>query len=48
MVKLMQLKNKQFILTFPKNIVEAMKLRKGDELYFVFDRGDIIVKKKDV
>jgi len=47
MVKLMQLKNKQFILTIPKNIVQANRWKKGEELYFIFDRGDVILKKKE-
>jgi bifunctional DNA-binding transcriptional regulator/antitoxin component of YhaV-PrlF toxin-antitoxin module len=42
----MQLKNKQYILTIPKNIVNAMQLRKGDEIIFIFERGDILVRKK--
>lgn len=46
MPKLMQLKNKQYILTIPKNIVNAMQLRKGDEIIFIFEKGDVIIKKK--
>ena len=41
----MQLKNGQFLLTIPKNIIEAMQLRKGDSIKFVFDRGDVIIRK---
>lgn len=47
MVNLMQLKNKQYILTIPKNIVEAMRLKKGDAIAFIFDRGEVIMRKKE-
>jgi len=47
MVKLMQIKNKQFILTIPKIIVQANHWKKGEKLYFIFDRGDVILKKKE-
>ena len=45
MPKLMQLKNKQYILTIPKVIVQAMNVRKGDVIKFVIERGDIILRK---
>ena len=50
MVKIRALKNKdkketQLIITFPKSIASAMRLKAGDELEFLFDKGDVIVRK---
>jgi len=42
----MELKNKQFILTIPKAIAQAMKLKKGDKVEWIFDKGDVIVRKQ--
>lgn len=38
-------KNKQFLITLPKGIAEAMRLKKGDKIEFIFDKGDVIVRK---
>jgi len=38
-------KNGQFLITFPKAIAEAMNLKKGDQIEFLFDKGDIIIRK---
>jgi len=38
-------KNGQFLTTIPKGIAEAMRLKKGDKIEFIFDRGDVIVRK---
>ena len=38
-------KHGQFLITFPKAIAESMRLKKGDKLEFIFDRGDVIVRK---
>ena len=35
----------QYICTLPKAIGESMRLKKGDKLEFIFDRGDIIIRK---
>ena len=43
----MQLKNKQFLLTIPRNIVQANGWRLGDNFIFIFDRGDVVLKKKE-
>jgi len=43
--KLMQLKNGQFITTFPKAIAEAMGLKKGSKLEYLIHQGDIIIRK---
>ena len=45
MTKVMVLKNKQFITTIPKAIAQAMRLEKGSKLEWIFDRGDVIVRK---
>ena len=42
----MVLKNKQFIITIPKAIAQAMKCKKGDKIEWLIDRGDIIVRKQ--
>jgi AbrB family looped-hinge helix DNA binding protein len=44
-IKLMQLKNKQFIMTIPKAIADAMRLKKADTIEFIFDKGDVIIRK---
>ena len=40
-----QQKNSQFMITVPRAIAEAMRLKKGDEVEWVFDRGDVVVRK---
>ena len=40
-----QQKNKQMSITLPRAIAEAMHLKKGDTLEFIFDKGDVIVRK---
>lgn len=42
----MQLKNKQFIITIPKAIAGAMGLVKGSKIEWLFDKGDIIFRKQ--
>jgi len=42
----MQLKNKQFIITIPNAIAGAMSIEKGNKIEWLFDKGDIIVRKK--
>jgi len=47
MVKLMQLKNGQFIVTIPKIVVESKKWRKGDNVEWSFNElGQLILKSK--
>lgn len=41
----MELKNKQFIITIPKAIAQAIKLQKGSKVEWIFDKGDVIVRK---
>jgi bifunctional DNA-binding transcriptional regulator/antitoxin component of YhaV-PrlF toxin-antitoxin module len=43
--KIQQFKNTQMMTTIPKGIAEAMRLKKGDELEWIFDRGDVLVRK---
>lgn len=43
--KVMELKNKQFIITIPKAIAEAIKVEKGSKIEWLFDRGDLVVRK---
>jgi bifunctional DNA-binding transcriptional regulator/antitoxin component of YhaV-PrlF toxin-antitoxin module len=40
-----QQKNQQKQVTVPRAIAEAMRLKKGDSLEWLFDRGDVIVRK---
>ena len=44
-VNVCQTKRKQFFCTFPKGIAEAMRLKKGDRIEFIFDKGDVIIRK---
>ena len=44
--KVMELKNKQFIITIPKAIAQAMRLEKGSGVEWLFDKGDTIVRKQ--
>ena len=43
--KVMQLKNKQFIVTFPKQLADAIRLKKGDEIEWMLNQGDIVIRK---
>lgn len=47
MTKLMQLKNGQFILTIPKNIVLAKGMKKGSDINFLIDKGGDLILKVD-
>ena len=38
-------KKGQFLTTFPRGIANAMRLEKGSKVKFLFDRGDVIVRK---
>ncbi len=38
-------KNGQFLITFPKGIAEAMRLKKKDKIEFIFDKGDVLIRK---
>ena len=38
-------KNGQFLTTIPKGIAQAIRLSKGDKIEFIFDKGDIILRK---
>ena len=38
-------KNGQRLTTVPRAIAEAMRLEKGSKLEWIFDRGDVIVRK---
>lgn len=35
----------QFFCTFPKGIAEALRLKKKDKIEFIFDKGDLIIRK---
>ena len=41
-----QTKNGQFLMTLPQGIAGAMRIKKGDKLEFIFDKGDVIIRKK--
>ena len=45
MTKIRQLPNSQFITTIPKKIAEAMRLKKGDKIDWLFIMGDVVVRK---
>ena len=38
-------KNQQFLITIPKAIAQAIRLKKSDQLEFLFDRGDVVIRK---
>lgn len=45
-MRLRQLKNKQFIFTFPKALAEAMGWEAGDKInFFVRGKGQIVMKR---
>lgn len=44
-VKVMQLKNKQFMVTIPKSIAELMGIVKGEKLEFRLINGNIQLHK---
>ncbi|MFC1488847.1 AbrB/MazE/SpoVT family DNA-binding domain-containing protein [Thermodesulfobacteriota bacterium] len=37
--------NGQYLITLPKTIAQAMRLVKGDRLEFLFDKGDVLIRK---
>jgi len=37
--------NGQYLITLPKTIAQAMRLKKGDRIEFLFDKGDVLVRK---
>jgi len=39
-------KNGQYIITIPRSIAQSMRLKKGDNIEWLFDKGDIIVRKQ--
>lgn len=43
--KIQQMKNNQFLVTIPRAIAEAMRLKKGDNIEWMFVQGDVIVRK---
>lgn len=51
MTKIRPIKNKegktvQLISTIPKMIAEANRWKENDEIEWLFDKGDVIVRKK--
>jgi AbrB family looped-hinge helix DNA binding protein len=47
MVKVMQLKNKQFIITIPKMMAELLNVKKGDKISYVRNvHGGIEIRKE--
>jgi len=43
--KIQQPKESQYIVTIPKSLAEALGYRKGNEVEFVVDRGELVVRK---
>ena len=39
------MKNKQFLITVPRAIAEAMRLKKGDNVEWLIVQGDVVVRK---
>jgi bifunctional DNA-binding transcriptional regulator/antitoxin component of YhaV-PrlF toxin-antitoxin module len=44
-ISVMQLKNLQFIITFPKGLANSLRLKKGDKLEYLFINGEIVIRK---
>jgi len=40
-----KLKNGQYVTTIPRTIAEMLRLDKGDKLEYLFDKGDVIIRK---
>jgi len=40
-----QFKSGQMVTTIPRAIAQAIRLNKGDKVEWLFDRGDIVVRK---
>lgn len=38
-------KSGQVVVTVPRAIAQAMRLKKRDEVEWIFDRGDVVVRK---
>jgi len=43
--KVQQMKNDQFLITIPRAIAEAMRIKKGDSIEWMFVQGDVVVRK---
>lgn len=43
--KIQQMKNDQYLVTIPRAIAEAMRLKKGDTLEWIFVQGDVVIRK---
>lgn len=43
--KVQQMKNNQFLVTIPRAIAEAMRLKKEDTIEWMFVQGDVVVRK---
>ncbi len=37
--------NGQYRITIPNSIAIALSLKKGDELNFIFDKGEIVLRR---
>jgi len=44
-ISIMQLKNKQFIITLPKGLANMLRVKKGDKLEYLFINGEIVLRK---
>lgn len=43
--KINVLKSGQYVITMPKAIAQSMRLSKGDDIEWIFDKGDVLVRK---
>lgn len=44
----MKLKNGQFLVTVPRWVINSLKLKKGDDVECIVDRGNIVIRKVKV
>lgn len=44
-ISVMQLKNKQFLLTLPKGLANMLRVKKGDKIEYLFVQGEIVIRK---
>ena len=45
--KVMQIPNKQFVVTFPKQLADMIGLKKGDNIEWVLEKGEIIIRRSN-
>jgi len=43
--RIQQPKESQYIVTIPKSLAEALDYRKGTQIEFMVDRGELVIRK---